>query len=112
MTDDVPVESAPVTEGAMMRATSARRLTPWLIGLAVMIPLPWLAFNDYQRFILDLILINVILAVGLNIVKGFAGQVTVGHIALMAIGAYTSAVLATKFGAPFWIALPGAMLVT
>ncbi|HXX82734.1 MAG TPA: branched-chain amino acid ABC transporter permease [Casimicrobiaceae bacterium] len=112
MTDDAPIESTPVTEGAMMRATSARRLTPWLIGLAVMIPLPWLAANDYQRFILDLILINVILAVGLNIVKGFAGQVTVGHIALMAIGAYTSAVLATKFGAPFWIALPGAMLVT
>jgi len=112
MTDDVPVEGAPVTEGAMMRATSARRLTPWLIGLALMIPLPWLAHNDYQRFLLNLILINIILAVGLNIVKGFAGQVTVGHIALMAIGAYTSAVLATKFGAPFWIALPGAMLVT
>jgi len=107
-----PDEQAPVTEGAMMRATSARQLTPWLIGLAVLIPLPWLAFNDYQRFLLDLILINIILAVGLNIVKGFAGQVTVGHIALMAIGAYTSAVLATKFGAPFWISLPGAMLVT
>jgi branched-chain amino acid transport system permease protein len=105
-------EQGPVTEGAMMRLTSARHLMPWLMGLALMIPLPWLAFNDYQRFLLDLILINIILAVGLNIVKGFAGQVTVGHIALMAIGAYTSAVLATKFGAPFWIALPGAMLVT
>jgi branched-chain amino acid transport system permease protein len=82
------------------------------VGLAVMVPLPWVAFNDYQRYLLDLILINVILAVGLNIVKGFAGQVTVGHVALMAIGAYTSAVLATKFGAPFWFALPGAMLMT
>src|SRR5512132_873937 len=112
MTNEVPDEQAPVTEGAMMRLTSARHLTPWLLGFALMIPLPWLVVNDYQRFLLDLILINVILAVGLNIVKGFAGQVTVGHIALMAIGAYTSAVLATKFGAPFWIALPGAMLVT
>src|SRR6266542_5644315 len=112
MTDKATFEQAPVTEGAMMRATSARHLMPWLIGLAVLVPLPWFAVNDYQRFLLDLILINVILAVGLNIVKGFAGQVTVGHIALMAIGAYTSAVLATKFWAPFWIALPGAMLVT
>jgi branched-chain amino acid transport system permease protein len=112
MTDDAPVETVPVTKGALMRATSARHIGPWLIGLAAMIPLPWLAINDYQRFLLDLILINVILAVGLNIVKGFAGQVTVGHVALMAIGAYASAVLATKFGAPFWIALPGAMLVT
>jgi branched-chain amino acid transport system permease protein len=80
--------------------------------MAVMVPLPWVAFNDYQRYLLDLILINVILAVGLNIVKGFAGQVTVGHVALMAIGAYASAVLTTKFGLPFWLALPGAMLVT
>lgn len=112
MSDDAPVETVPVSEGALMRATSARHIGPWLIGFAAMIPLPWLAVNDYQRFLLDLILINVILAVGLNIVKGFAGQVTVGHVALMAIGAYASAVLATKFGAPFWIALPGAMLVT
>jgi branched-chain amino acid transport system permease protein len=112
MPDNVPGEPTPVPDGATTRVTSARHLTPWLLGLAVLIPLPWLAFNDYQRFLLDLILINVILAVGLNIVKGFAGQVTVGHIALMAIGAYTSAVLSTKFGMPFWVALPGAMLVT
>ena len=112
MTDPMTDETVPATEGAMMRATSARQLAPWLVGLAVMVPLPWVAFNDYQRYLLDLILINVILAVGLNIVKGFAGQVTVGHIAMMAIGAYTSAVLTTKFGVPFWFALPGAMLVT
>jgi branched-chain amino acid transport system permease protein len=105
-------ETAPVTDGALMRATSTRQIVPWLIGLAVMVPLPWLVLNDYHRYLLDLILINVILAVGLNIVKGFAGQVTVGHVAMMAIGAYTSAVLTTKFGVPFWLALPGAMLVT
>jgi branched-chain amino acid transport system permease protein len=112
MTDPMTDETAPVTEGAMMRATPTRQIVPWLIGLAVMVPLPWVALNDYQRYLLDLILINVILAVGLNIVKGFAGQVTVGHVAMMAIGAYTSAVLTTKFGAPFWLALPSAMLVT
>lgn len=112
MTDRMTNEPAPVTGGAMMRATPARRFVPWLVGLAVMVPLPWIAVNDYQRYLLDLILINVILAVGLNIVKGFAGQVTVGHVAMMAIGAYTSAVLTTKFGVPFWLALPSAMLVT
>ena len=111
MSEDAPVVAAPVAEAGLMRATAPWRLTPWLIGFAAMIPLPWLTHNDYQQFLLDLILINVILAVGLNIVKGFAGQVTVGHIALMAIGAYTSGVLATKFGFPFWAALPGAMLV-
>ena len=72
----------------------------------------WLVANGYQQYLLDLIMINVVLAVGLNIVKGFAGQVNVGHVALAAIGAYTSAVLSTKFGVPFWFALPLATLAT
>jgi branched-chain amino acid transport system permease protein len=112
MTDNATDEIAPVTDGASMRLTPVRHVAPWLVGLAVLVPLPLIAVNSYQYYLLDLILINIILAVGLNVVKGFAGQVTVGHIALMAIGAYTSAVLATKFGMPFWVALPGAMLVT
>ena len=61
--------------------------------------------------LLKIIGINIVLAVGLNIVKGFAGQVTVGHIALMAIGGYASAVISVNFGVPFWGALPLAMLV-
>ncbi len=52
------------------------------------------------------------MATGLNIVKGFCGQVTVGHVALYAVGAYTSAVLSTKFGVPFWFCLPLAVLAT
>jgi branched-chain amino acid transport system permease protein len=57
-------------------------------------------------------MINIVLAGGLNIVKGFAGQVNVGHVALAAIGAYTSAVLSTKFGISFWFALPLATIAT
>jgi branched-chain amino acid transport system permease protein len=83
----------------------------WLTALAVMAVLPWFAVNNYQHFLLDLILINVILAIGLNVVKGFAGQVTVGHVALMAVGAYASAIFSLKFGLPFWLALPAGVLV-
>ena len=68
--------------------------------------------NAYTQFVVNVMAINIILAVGLNIVKGFAGQVTVGHVALMAIGAYSSAVVSTMLGFPFWLALPTAMLVT
>lgn len=92
-------------------ALAQRPALRWLAALTVMAALPWLAFNNYQHFLLNLILINVILAIGLNVVKGFAGQVTVGHVALMAVGAYASAVFSTKFGMPFWVALPAGVLV-
>ena len=111
MRDEITIGAPPATEGALMRRTTARRTAPWLIGFLVLLPLPFLAVNEYQHYLLNVMCINVILAVGLNIVKGFAGQVTVGHIALAAIGAYASAVFAVKFGLPFWLALPGAMLV-
>ncbi|MBM3597609.1 MAG: branched-chain amino acid ABC transporter permease [Alphaproteobacteria bacterium] len=108
--------NGPGTNGAAERAPEGwrdlSRFIPWLLGFCVLLVLPWLAVNPYQNYLLNVILINVILAVGLNIVKGFAGQVTVGHIALAAIGAYTSAILSVKFGLPFWLALPAATLVT
>jgi branched-chain amino acid transport system permease protein len=91
---------------------SLHPIVPWLIGGALLLPLPLFLANAYTQYVVNVMAINVILAVGLNIVKGFAGQVTVGHIALAAVGAYASAVLSTKLGLPFWLALPGAMLVT
>lgn len=87
-------------------------IVPWLVACALLLPVPLLIQNAYTQYVLNVMAINIILAVGLNIVKGFAGQVTVGHIALAAIGAYSSAVLSTKLGFPFWIALPSAMLIT
>src|SRR5262245_3549855 len=87
-------------------------IVPWIIDWVLLLPLPFFLSNAYTQFVVNVICINIILAVGLNIVKGFAGQVTVGHIALTAIGAYESAVFATKLGLPFWGALPAAMLVT
>ena len=87
-------------------------IVPWLIACVALVPLPFFLNNAYTQFVVNVMAINIILAVGLNIVKGFAGQVTVGHIALMAIGAYSSAVVSTMLGFPFWIALPTAMLIT
>ena len=86
-------------------------ILPWLAGLVLLAGLPYILHNAYHQYVVNIIAINIILAVGLNIVKGFAGQVTVGHIALAAIGAYASAVLSTYGGLPFWLALPSAMLI-
>jgi branched-chain amino acid transport system permease protein len=87
-------------------------ILPWAVACLLLLPVPFWLTNAYTQFVVNVICINIILAVGLNIVKGFAGQVTVGHIALAAIGAYTSAIVSTKAGVPFWGALPIAMLVT
>jgi branched-chain amino acid transport system permease protein len=99
-------------ESAPARFHLSRRHIPWVVGFVALLVLPWLTRNAYHHFILNIICINVILAVGLNIVKGFAGQVTVGHYALCAIGAYASAVFSAKFGLPFWLAMPAAMAFT
>ena len=102
--------SAP-QDGAIGWLAATPHSARWAVGAVVLAALPWLTFNDYQHFLLNIMMINIILAVGLNIVKGFCGQVTVGHIALAAIGAYSSAVLAVNFGFSFWLALPSAMLI-
>ncbi len=52
-------------------------------------------FNDYVVQIINISLINVILAVSLNLINGFTGQFSIGHMGFAAIGAYSSATLTT-----------------
>ncbi|BCV25843.1 MAG TPA: branched-chain amino acid ABC transporter permease [Firmicutes bacterium] len=66
--------------------------------------------NAYVLQVLVLAGINVILALGLNLVSGFTGQLSLGHAAFMGIGAYTAALL-TKAGQPFLAALTAGGLV-
>ena len=62
-------------------------LIPWVIASLILTPLPWVMANSYHVYLANTICIMILLSVGLNIVKGFCGQVTVGHIGLYAIGA-------------------------
>lgn len=68
--------------------------------------------NYYLLHISIMIGIFIILAEGLNILLGYAGQISIGHAAFYAIGAYTSALLAGKLLLPFWIATILAILFT
>ncbi len=63
----------------------------------------------YLFSIITLVGINVILALGLNLITGFCGQVSLGHAAFYGVGAYTTA-LAAKAGFPVWATLPAAMV--
>ena len=58
--------------------------------------------SGYLITVLITIGIYVILALSLNIITGYAGQISLGHAAFMGIGAYTSALLYTKTGVGFW----------
>ena len=73
-----------------------------LLGLIV---LPFL-FKNYRVFQFNLVLVYAIAVLGLNILTGYNGQISLGHGAFYAVGAYTAAVLMDKFGVPFWLTLP------
>ena len=61
--------------------------------------------NAYYKQILMTICINIILALSTNLIINYTGQLTLGHSAFMAIGAYTCAYLQIKTGMPFFLAL-------
>ena len=62
--------------------------------------------NAYVVTIATLITINAIVVCGLNVIVGYAGQISLGHAAFFGIGAYSAAILATRAGLSFWTALP------
>src|SRR5689334_3757186 len=65
-----------------------------------------LTLGEYYISILNLILIAIVGALGLNILVGYTGLISIGHGAFMSVGAYTAANLVVKLGAPFWITIP------
>jgi branched-chain amino acid transport system permease protein len=67
--------------------------------------------SGYLITILIIIVIYAMLAHSLNIITGHAGQISLGHAAFFGIGAYTSAMLYTEAGFPFWISIPLAAVV-
>ncbi len=86
------------------------RWTVAAIAAVMFVGLP-LAVDEYYLSIVNLVSIAVVGALGLNILVGNTGQISIGHGAFMSVGAYTAANLATRLGWPFWLALPagGAM---
>ncbi|MDP2682444.1 MAG: branched-chain amino acid ABC transporter permease, partial [Deltaproteobacteria bacterium] len=76
------------------------------IGLLLLLIILPLFLNNYYIDVLTLAGLYAVLALGLNISVGLAGLLDLGYIAFYAIGAYTYALLSTKLGISFWLALP------
>src|SRR5438105_2745899 len=67
--------------------------------------------GSYPVYLLSLAMINVIAAIGLNLLTGNSGQISLCHSSFIAIGAYASTLLTARYGVPFWAAIPlGALL--
>lgn len=82
---------------------------PLLILVAACAPL---VATDFQLFRLTNVLIYAIALLGVNVLVGFSGQVSLGHGAFYALGAYAAAIPVAHFGVPHWAAVPFAGLVS
>ncbi len=81
-----------------------------VVLFAVLALLPVVA-NPYILYVANLVFIYIILALGLNILVGFAGQFALANAAMFGIGAYTAGLTQVHFGFPYWLALPSGALV-
>ncbi|MFH1139789.1 MAG: branched-chain amino acid ABC transporter permease [Pseudomonadota bacterium] len=78
----------------------------WYLALGAALLAAPLFLGVYWVSLLILMGIYAIVALGLNLLTGFTGLISLGHAALFAVGAYSSAILTGKYGASFWLALP------
>jgi branched-chain amino acid transport system permease protein len=83
------------------------KITAWgIVALLVLLPLLLqLAHDEHTMSIITTIALAAIGAIGLNILTGYAGQISLGHGAFMAVGGYTAAILTTRYGMPFWFGI-------
>jgi branched-chain amino acid transport system permease protein len=89
---------------------TARRLAGVALVVIALGVLPFV-LSDYRTFQFTQAIIYAIVLLGLNILTGYNGQISLGHGAFYAIGAYTAAILMDRFGVPYWATLPAAGVV-
>jgi len=84
---------------------SRRSLAGFAILLLLACALPFMV-SEYRSFQFTLVLVYAIALLGLNILTGYNGQISLGHGAFYAIGAYCAAILMDKYGVPYWATIP------
>jgi branched-chain amino acid transport system permease protein len=87
---------------------------PTILGIVILIvlaaALPF-AISNYHVFQLTLVMIYAIAVLGLNILTGYNGQISLGHGGFFAAGAYTAAILMHRYGVPYWATIAPAALI-
>jgi branched-chain amino acid transport system permease protein len=88
----------------MAEPPAASWILPWIV-IGLLLALPFLVRDAYMMRLVNIIGINCLLALGLNLVIGVAGQLDAGQAGFFAIGAYTAGILGVTFGVPFWVTM-------
>src|ERR1039457_7078258 len=90
-----------------LRALLEIRLLPAILVTAIVVILPLFFPSAYYYRIGALVFIFALASLGVNLLMGFAGQVSLGHAGFLGIGAYAVAIGATHLGAPSWLSILG-----
>jgi branched-chain amino acid transport system permease protein len=88
-----------------------RLLNPWTLFGAAVLLIAGVVHNDYYLTLINFIGIHTLLVVGLNLLMGYAGQISLGHAAFFGLGAYTSGILTATYGVNPWLAMLAGLLV-
>lgn len=94
---------------------TASKKSKWLkivITASILVIVPYFTPNMYIMQIINMIGIYIILGTGINVLTGYTGQLSLGQAAFFGIGAYTAALMNTRFGFQFIPCLIGSMLMT
>lgn len=107
--------SAPAVQNSAASRRPARRIDAALIGLILGAVILWFApvgMGRYGTYVLSLWLVMSIGVMGLNLTLGYAGQTSLAQAAFMGLGAYTTAILTTKYGVSWYAAFALSGLLT
>lgn len=88
-----------------MQREARRFALAWGCAVAVMGVLPLVVTSSYYLTVLNVAAINLIVVTGLNLLMGYAGQISYGHAAFFGLGAYGSAILSATYGVNPWLAM-------
>jgi branched-chain amino acid transport system permease protein len=91
------------SDEAVFRTPSVRG---WMVAFAAAaLVFPFVA-GDYLLYLANLMGVLALAALGLNVLIGFTGQISLGHAAFMGVGGYATAIAATRLDLPFWLSIP------
>ncbi len=88
-----------------------RAAMPAIAALFLAACVPIFLFSNYHLFQLTMVVVYAIAILGLTILTGFNGQISLGHGAFYAIGAYVTAILMSEYAVPYWATLPASAIV-